>query len=59
MEQRCVKVVVVGDGHVGKTCMLMSYINNTVPDPSVYVPTVFENHVKNQETEQYGMVSRK
>jgi small GTP-binding protein len=37
------KIVVVGDGACGKTCLLTVYVNGQFPED--YVPTVFENHV--------------
>ena len=42
MPEEKLKVVVVGDGAVGKTSICHVFVNKTFPD--TYEPTVFENH---------------
>eukprot|EP01130_Rhizamoeba_saxonica_P010906 TRINITY_DN44_c0_g1_i2.p1 TRINITY_DN44_c0_g1~~TRINITY_DN44_c0_g1_i2.p1 ORF type:complete len:118 (-),score=19.28 TRINITY_DN44_c0_g1_i2:388-741(-) len=64
------KIVAVGDGGIGKTSLLMTFLNNEFPEN--YVPTIFDNYSTNIEVgekvvvvslwdtagqEDYGMLS--
>nr|XP_045014879.1 transforming protein RhoA-like isoform X3 [Jaculus jaculus] len=43
------KLVIVGDGACGKTCLLIVFSKDRFPE--MYVPTVFENYVADIEVD--------
>lgn len=43
------KLVIVGDGSTGKTCLLMVFSRDKFPE--VYIPTVFETYVADIEVD--------
>lgn len=51
------KLVIVGDGACGKTCLLIVFSKDQFPE--VYVPTVFENYVADIEVDGKQVYSPK
>ncbi|KAM5293335.1 transforming protein RhoA isoform 4-T4 [Ctenodactylus gundi] len=51
------KLVIVGDGACGKTCLLIVFSKDQFPE--VYVPTVFENYVADIEVDGKQKIFRK
>jgi len=44
MKNEEIKIVAIGDGTVGKTCLTLYYKDKKVP--KVYIPTVVDNYSK-------------
>lgn len=50
------KLVIVGDGACGKTCLLIVFSKDQFPE--VYVPTVFENYVADIEVDSKQVIKK-
>lgn len=50
------KLVIVGDGACGKTCLLIVFSKDQFPE--VYVPTVFENYVADIEVDSKQVLNK-
>jgi GTPase SAR1 family protein len=44
MRKETIKIVAIGDGTVGKTCILVRYRDDSFPKN--YIPTIVENYPK-------------
>ncbi|KAI9259358.1 P-loop containing nucleoside triphosphate hydrolase protein [Sporodiniella umbellata] len=50
------KIVIVGDGACGKTCLLSVFCNGSFPNTN-YIPTIFETSVKDMVVDSYTIAT--